>query len=161
MTQANTLTGSTGATTSGLLTATGAETVYDTTVAISFEINGKAYSKATVADGVTPLTDGNAAALATMAADEGSVVTWALNAAGTVGIFQSSVEALSASDGSFKVTPAYAAVDLTTWCPFAYQILKNGSTGRPFTIGTSNWDATGMTVTIVNVHHMPDRPQES
>lgn len=160
MPQANDLRGSTMATTSGLLTAAGAETVYDTTVAISFSIGGKAYSKAAVTDGATPTTDGNSAALDTLAASEGCVVVWALNASGTVGIFQSDVNSLDSSD-EFNVIPNFPDVDTETWCPFAYMVLENGSTGSTFTIGSSNWNATGMTVTIVNVHTLPLRPSNS
>ena len=60
------LRGSNFCTSSGLLTATGADTVYDTTVTITYCINGKAATKTAVTDGVTPTTDyvsGNAITL--------------------------------------------------------------------------------------------------
>ena len=158
MTQASQLNGTTLATTSGLLTTTGAETVYDTTVAITYAIGGKAYVKATVADGVTPTTDtASGAAFAALADDTGSVVTWALNAAGTVSCHGGSVETLD-SAGNFVVAPAFATLDLDTYCPFAYTVLKN-TTGSAFTFGTTTW-GTG-TATTVNVLTMPSRPQES
>lgn len=160
MTQSTQVNGGTAATTSGLLTATGAETVYDTTVAISYAIQGKAYSKAAAADGATPTTDGNSEALATLTASQGCVMVWALNAAGTVGVFQSDVNALDPS-GNFDIVPDFPSVDLETWCPFAYQVLKAGSTAGTITFGSSNWNATGFTNAIVNVHRLPNRPQES
>ena len=143
--------------TSGLLTATGAETVYDTTVAIAFTINGKQYSKATVADGATPTTDGDAAAFETLAASEGCCMVWALKADGTVGVFQGDVVALDSANEPVSAL-MFPDVDLETWAPFAYQTLKNGSTGSTFTFGTSNWNATGMTVVITNVGTLPPRP---
>lgn len=150
----------TRATNTGLLTATGAETVYDTTVAIDYSIGGKAYRKATVADGTTPTTDGDGAALSTLAASKGCVMVWCLNAAGTVSVFQSDVNDLDASD-AFEVVPNFPVVDLDTYCPFAYQVITNGSTGSTFTFGSSNWNATGITVAIQNVLTLPRRPQES
>lgn len=150
----------TAATTSGLLTTTGAETVYDTTVAISFEIGGKAYSKATVADGTTPTTAADSSALETLGASEGCVMVWVLNASGTVGVFQSDVKSLDAA-GAFINRPEFPNVDLETYCPFAYQVIKAGSTASTWTFGSSNWNATGLTVTNVNVHRLPRRPQVS
>lgn len=154
--QANRVYGGTMATTSGLLTATGAETVYDTTVAISYSINGKAYSKAAVADGATPTTDGNGDTLTALTANQGCLLLWCLNAAGTVVVFQSEVQALDAA-GNFIVEPAFPTVDLSTYCPFAYQTLKAASTAGTITIGSSNWNATGFTNTIQNILTIPTR----
>lgn len=152
---------STRATTSGLLTCTGAETVYDTTVAISFSIGGKAYSKDAVTDGATPTADGNGTTLSTLTASKGCVLVWALNAAGTVTLFQSDVVDLDASNNFVERYPEFPNVDLSTYCPFAYQVLKAASTAGTITIGSSNWNATGFTNVIVNVHELPDRPQVS
>ena len=152
--------GLTRATTSGLLTATGAETVYDTTVAIAFAIGGKAYSKAAITSGVTPLVDGNGTTLTTLTANQGCVLVWCLNAAGTVSVFQGSIEDLD-SAGNFINASDFPTIDLLTYCPFAYQVLKAGSTAGTITIGSSNWNATGFTNVIVNVHALPARPQTS
>lgn len=143
---------------SGLLTATGAETVYDTTVQIDFSINGIMYSLATVAGGTTPTTDANAAALDTLTASEGCVMVWCLNAAGTVGVFQSRIYDLD-SDGNFPgIAPEFPIID-NDWVPFAYQILKAGSTAGTITFGSSNWNATGFTNSIKNLNVLPSRPQ--
>lgn len=147
-------------TTSGLLTATGAETVYDTTVAISYSIDGIAYSKAAVTDGATPTTDGDGNALSTLTASQGCAMVWCVNASGTVGVFQGTVGTLD-SAGNFDVAPQFPNIDLTTWCPFAYQILSAASTAGTITFGSSNWNATGFTNSIKNVHTLPGRPQES
>lgn len=156
----NTLYGMTRATTSGLLTAAGAETVYDTTVTVAFSIGGKAYSKTAITDGATPTADGDSTTLTTLTANEGCSLVWCLNAAGTVVVFQGSIEDLDAS-GGFIHAPDFPTIDLETYCPFAYQVLKAGATAGTITIGTSNWNATGFTNVIVNVHSLPTRPQDS
>lgn len=150
--------GSTGATTSGLLTATGAATTYDTTVTVAYAIGGKAYSKTAITGGATPTVDGNAAALTTLTANKGCAMVWCLNAAGTVSVFQGPVQSLDGS-GGFVTAPEFPAIDLDTYCPFAYQVLKAGSTAGTITFGSSNWNATGFTNVIQNVHRLPKRPQ--
>lgn len=148
------------ATNSGLLTGTGAETVYDTTVIIEFAIAGKAYRKAAVADGATPTTDGNTAAAMTLVANYGTVVVWGLNSSGTVSCYKGSTEALD-SAGNFINAPQFPAIP-NNICPFAYSILKGGSTlSGTWTFGSSNWNATGMTATHTNIMTLPDRPQTS
>lgn len=145
-------------TTSGLLTATGAETVYDTTVTINYVIDGKIATKTAVTDGATPTTDHNTgAAFTTLTANQGCVLVWGLIAGGTVKVMQGGVQALDVS-GNFMVAPQFPAVPAGV-APFAYQVLKAGSTAGTITIGTSNWNATGFTNAIVNVAVLPSRPQ--
>jgi len=159
MTQATNVRGATMATSSAGLTAAGAETVYDTGATLQYAIGGKAYTKSAVTDGVTPTLDGNGDALDTLIANQGCVLVWAINSAGTVAIFQSDVVAME--DGAFLETPDFPTFDEDTWCAFAYQVLKAGSTAGTITIGSSNWNATGFTNSIVNVHTLPARPQTS
>lgn len=73
-------------TTASLLTATGTETVHDTTVLLQYAIRGKAYTKSgTNADQTTPTTDYNTGLVfPTLNASKGTVVVWAYNASGTV-----------------------------------------------------------------------------
>jgi hypothetical protein len=147
-------------TTSGALTATGAETVYDTTVTISFCVGGKAYTKTAVTDGTTPTTDGNTAAAMTLTANYGTVFVWGMNSSGTVSVRKGSTEALDAA-GSFIHAPQFPSIPDTV-TPFAYQVIKAGSTtSGTWTFGSSNWNATGITSAIVNCHVLPDRPQIS
>jgi len=145
---------------SGLLTGTGAETVYDTTVIIEFAIAGKAYRKAAVADGTTPTTDGTTGAAMTLTANEGTVVVWGLNSSGTVSCYKGSTEDLD-SAGAFITAPQFPSIP-DGICPFAYTILKGGSTlSGTWTFGSSNWNATGMTATHTNIFTLPARPQTS
>jgi len=146
------------ATTSGLLTAAGAETTHDTTVTITYCINGKAYTKAAITSGTTPTTDVNTGgAFPALTANQGAVAVWGLNAAGTVQVAMSEVYDLDES-GDFEVSPQFPPIP-EDFCPFAYQLLKAGSTAGTIAFGTSNWNATGFTNSIQNVLTLPDRPQ--
>lgn len=145
---------------SGLLTGTGGETVYDTTVIIEYAIGGKAYRKAAVTDGVTPTTDGTTGSAMTVTANYGTVVVWALNSSGTVSCYKGTTESLDSS-GAFINAPQFPAVPDTV-CPFAYTVIKGGSTvSGTWTFGSSNWNATGITATHTNVFTLPGRPQTS
>jgi hypothetical protein len=146
---------------SSALTATGAETVHDSTVAMNFCIRGKVYQKSgTNADQATPTTDyGTGLAFPTLTANKGSVMVWAYNASGTVKCIMGDITDLD-SAGNFVVAPEFPLIPSDV-CPFAYQVLKAGSTAGTITFGTSNWNATGFTNAIVNISTLPDRPQVS
>lgn len=141
----------------GLLTATGAETVYDTTQTIDFAIEGRIYRKTAVTDGTTPTTDANTgAAFTALSEDEGCIFLWLLNASGTVSVAQGPVRALDADTGDFVVDPQLPAVP-DARVPFAYQIVKYTGSST-WTFGTGNWNATGITDAIVNLASLPHRP---
>lgn len=144
---------------SGLLTAAGAETVYDTTVIIPFCIDGVMYRKAAVTDGTMVLVDHNGTTLTTLAASEGCVLLFLLNAAGAVSVMQSDVETLDDSD-AYKTSPNFGPVPDGT-VPFATMLLTNAAAGSAFVIGTDDWNQTGMTVSIENLGFLPDRPRDS
>lgn len=150
----------TRATTSGLLTATGAETVHDTTVTIAFSIDGKAYTKTAITDGTTPTTDHNtAAAFDAVLPDQACVFVWALNASGTVKVMQGEVVDVDGTSDIREAALQFPNIPNDV-CPFAYMIYQTDGTSaaaglRP---GTDNWNATGLTVTIQNVHILPSRP---
>jgi hypothetical protein len=155
----------TAAFSSGLLTATGAETVYDTTVTIQFAIAGKmGTAKTAVTDGATPTTDGAGNALDTLTGTttggQGCTMVWCLTSAGAVRVFQGPVRSLDAA-GTFLHAPDFPEIDLNTYCPFAYQVLKHYGTASTITFGSSNWNATGFSNAIVNVSQLPARPQIS
>lgn len=157
-------------TTSGLLTATGGVTTYDTTVTINYVIDGKIRTKTAITTGTTPTTDVNTGAAFPALIGGGSVantpgngcvVVWGLNAAGTVKCAMGRHQKLDMS-GNFVVGPEFPAIP-DDFCPFAYQVLKAGATASAsgVTFGTSNWNATGFTNAIVNVAYLPSRPQVS
>ncbi len=158
------LSGVTMAHSNSLLTATGAETVHDTTVRLDFSIRGKMYSKSgTNADQATPTTDYNTGAAfpsltgVASAGGEGTVVVWAYNSSGTVKCMMGSIEDLNTA-GDFLQVPQFPAIPDDV-CPFAYQVLKHYGQGTSVTFGTSNWNTSGFTNTIVNISTLPDRPQ--
>lgn len=162
--------GLTAAHSNSLLTATGAETVHDTTVRLDFSIDGKMYSKSgTNADQATPTTDyGDSVAFSdssktltgvASAGGQGTVVVWAYNSSGTVKCLMGSRETLDAS-GNFAEPPQFPAIPADV-CPFAYQVLKQYGQTATATFGTSNWNASGFTNAIVNVSTLPARPQVS
>lgn len=137
------------------LTATGAETVYDTANAFDFAIDGVLYSKAAVTDGATPTTDANTGEnLVALADDEGCMLLWLINAAGTVALAQGPIRALDADTGDFVVDPQLPAVP-DGYVPFAYQIIKNDS-GSSFSIGSTNWSA--VKDAIKDIATLPSRP---
>lgn len=153
-------------TTSGLLTATGAETVYDTTVTIAFSVEGKGLTKTAVTDGATPTTDYNTGAAFTVLTGagsslggEGCIFVWALNASGTVKVMQGAKQDLDAS-GNFLIAPQFPPIpsDVT---PFAYSVSKYYGVSTTFLFGTDNWNESGHSHAIVNVHTLPRRPQVS
>ena len=155
----------TAAFSSGLLTATGAVTTYDTTVTIQFAIAGKmGTARAAVTEGTGLLVDGNGRTLTTLVGTatggQGCVLVWCLTAAGTVKLFQGPIRTLDAA-GVFLTAPDFPAINLDTYCPFAYQVLKHTAQASTITIGTSNWNASGFTNVIKNVSQLPARPQIS
>lgn len=171
MTQASQLYGINICSTEGLLTAAGAETVYDTTVAIGYCIDGKADLHATQTDGATPTTDGNGDAFPALAvtnsdgslSGKGACVVWCLNSSDAVVCFQGGIVELDGLTTTFLFTPEFPTIPDTV-TPFAYQILKqvsDGSTADTSTFGTTNWNGTGFTNVIVDVFALPRRPQDS
>lgn len=145
-------------TTSGLLTATGAETVHDTTVTINYVLNGKIATKTAITDGTTPTTDYVTGNAITLTANKARTVVWGLISGGTVKVIAGPIVDW---DGTAFVQPPNFPAIPDTFVPFAYQILKAGSTAGTITFGSSNWNATGFTNAIVNVAVLPDRPQTS
>ncbi len=152
--------GLTMATTDAAVATPNGASTYNIATAVSFAIDGKAYEKATVSGGTTPTANPASTTFTTLAASEGCLLVWTLTSAGTVGLWQSDVKSLDES-GEFIVAPEFPSVDLETYCPIGYTVLTNDSTGSTFTIGSTNWNATGATATTVSVLTLPRRPQES
>lgn len=156
--------------TNAALTATGAETVFDTTVDGVYSINGKLYLYNPDGDGsggadqTTPTTDGVTAAAfsaltGTATAGEGTVVVWCYTTTDDeVKCCMGTIEDVDAS-GNFTIPPMFPNIP-DTMCPFAYQVLKFYGSASTWTFGTSNWNAVTSN-TIVNVAQLPDRPQVS
>lgn len=157
------LAGATFCTTSGALTGAGAETVYDTTISILYAINGRAYTKTAVTDGVTPTTDGNTgAAFEAVLPDQACIFVWGLNASGTVSLYQGPIVDV---DGATDVLESAAQFPNIPdgICPFAYTLYQTtgASSASGLRPGTDNWNAAGLTATHRNLLAMPSRPVAS
>jgi len=157
--------GGTFATNTGLLTATGAETFFDTTVAIDYCVKGRAGRKAATTDGASPTTDANTGdAFTALAASQGCWFVWCLQLDGTVKVAQGEIRNLVAdgtndNDADFEhdnAIPPYPTVPADC-CPFAIQLVKNAEDGSAWIFGTDDWNQTGLNDLIEDILTMPDR----
>lgn len=141
--------------------AAGTTTTYTTANAVDGTIRGEFATQLSAQTNTsTPTTDGDSAAFTVISANEGSVFVFCLIAAGTIAVFQGSVETCDDA-GTFTYAPEFPDIDLDTYMPFAYVIIKADSTASDWTFGASNWDATGITDTYSDISTLPDRPQTS
>ena len=140
----------------------GTTSTYTTTVATDFIINGKFGTQfATKTNQATPTTDHRTGvAFPTVQINQGTVIVFGVVAAGTVVACQGSIEDLDPSSDEFIIAPSFPSIPVTM-APIGYVIVTNDSSGDPWTFGSDNWTATGITDTFVNIGMMPDRPQES
>jgi hypothetical protein len=149
------------------LAASGAATTFSTTGATLYCIKGKAYTTSAAASAATPTSDaalGTTFAANTLAANQGTVFVWCYDGSSTtaataIKVCQGTEEALDAL-GAFINAPQFPGIP-DTLAPFAYTVVKNGSTGSAWTFGTSNWNATGITLAHQDVMTLPARPQVS
>lgn len=156
------------------LALSGAVATFTTTGATLYSIRGKAYSTAAAAGAATGTTDGNtgatflpipagvAASGSNPGAAYGSVFVFAYKgdatAAAAIKIYQGSIEALDPVSGLFINPPKFPTIPDTA-TPFGYAVIKGATNSAAFAFGTSLWNATGITVTAVDVFTLPDRPQ--
>lgn len=156
--------GTTMATNSGVLTATGAETVIDHTVAIQTCINGASHIVPIGVDEATPTTDVNTGeTFVPLAASEGCYFVYMTNS--TLGYFvaQGTVHKLAGTTGADEdfvgenILPQYPSIP-DGYCPFAIQMIKNDSGGSAWTFGATDW--TTVNGVIQDILTMPDVPQD-
>lgn len=137
-----------GATAGAALTGlSGAATTFSTSV-INYAINGVAYTNAANAGAATPTTDGNAGTAMTLTASKAAAFVWGVDSSGAEKVYKGPTVDFDGSTGiacPFPYVPATVAV-------FACHIIKGASTvSGTWTFGSSNWNATGITVgTITN-----------
>lgn len=138
---------------------------------LEYAIRGKFYSKATQTNAATPTTDGNTGAAfvaipaGTSTAAYGGVFVWAYDTSGNVKVYQGQTQATDlAADGAntkFVVSPQFPAIPDNV-APFAYTVVKVGTSGAAFTMGsTSLASGSNISVTHVDINTLPDRPQVS
>jgi len=145
----------------GLTGISGAATTFSTgATTLQYAVLGKAATKATVTAGASPTTDAVTGNAITLVPNKGMVVVWCLDLPGNVKVVAGPAADLD-SAGNFKVYPQFPGVP-DTLCPFAYHVIKAGSTTvGTWTFGSSNWNATGLSHTVVDVLVQPARPQIS
>lgn len=136
----------------GLTGLSGGATTYSTgSAALIFAIDGKVYSAAQVSGGTTPTVNSGNNKPISVTAGRSVLVVWAIDAANNVKLFQGD-EGPAGSMLEFPALPNDVA-------PFAYSIHKGGSTVvGTWTVGSSNWNATGMTQVVQDICEIPTRP---
>ena len=158
-------------------TATGAETVYDTTGTMVLSLNGVLFSKAAVTDGATPTLDANTGSAFVALIGGGSVANtpgqatkflWMVNSVGTVKVAQAlrspGLLAGFPLDMNGNYTAQGGKPNLPPvpegYVPFAIMTVKAGATASAsgWLLGTSNWNASGVTVSIEDIGSLPNRP---
>ena len=139
---------------------TGAATTHSS-AAMPYAIRGKAFTHAADAGVATPTVDAVTGAPITLTANQARLVLWCLDAADANRCIAGPVVPLDSSGNFIGDAPAFPNVP-DTLCPVAYTIHRAGSTTvGTWTFGVSNWNATGLTHTVVNIATLPDRPQTS
>jgi hypothetical protein len=135
----------------------GAATTYSSS-AFGYALNGDAFAKALVSGGATPTTDSNTGvAFKAQAINTACAYVWAVNAAGTVLLYQGPI--VSWTDTTASSTPCPLPAIPGNVTSFAAHTVQNGATGSSFTIGTSNWNQTGITApTVRNLCQLRNTP---
>lgn len=135
----------------------GAATTYSSSL-FGYALNGDAFAKALVSGGATPTLDGNTGvAFKAQAINTACAYVWAVNAAGTVSLYQGPI--VSWTDTSASSTPCPLPAIPGSVAPFAAHTVQNGAAGSAFTIGTSNWNATGISaITVRNLSQLRNTP---
>ena len=124
---------------------------------LDFAIKSRAYQKAAASNAASPTTDRNTGvAFTALAASQACAFAVCLDSGGSYRVYQGPIVDLDAN-GNYAVAPEFPGVKDTD-CIIAGVVAKNGSTGSAWTFGSSNWTATGMTATFVDLIGTPDRP---
>lgn len=147
----------------------GTTTTYTIGANFVHAIKGKTNTKGSGSNTATPTTDGNtgAAFVAVPAGSStacyGCVFVWGVNLSDTVTVYQGTItETTIAADGantSFKVNPQFPSIPADV-CPFAYTVVRVGSSGSAFTMGSTSL-ASGSNIYVAHqdIAQLPDRLQ--
>ncbi len=143
----------------------GTTTTYTTANTVQYAIKGKAFSKAAVTNGATPVVDvAFNAAFKPQPIGTGSVYVLGFDAAGTLRVTQGSIETLDIT-GAFVRAPQFPS-PVDAYAPFAYMVVRAAPATAAvpavatWTFGTNNNSGvTGVTITFTDIMVLPDRPQ--
>ena len=143
----------------GLTGISGAATTHSSSAGV-FAIRGKAITHAADSGVATPTTDAVTGAAITVTTSQARAVLFCLDSSDAVKIVAGPVVSMDAA-GNYLAQPTFPDLP-DTLCPFGYVIVKGGATlSGTFTVGSSNWNTTGMTYAVVDLFGLPDRPQGS
>lgn len=135
---------------------TGAATTHSS-AALPYAIRGRVFAHAADTGVATPTTDIVTGAAITLLANQGRAVLWCLNAADETRCVAGPVCALDTA-GNFIDPPTLPTGFPDTLCPVGITLHRAGSTAvGTWTFGVSNWNATGLTHTVINISTIPDR----
>ena len=138
----------------------GAATTYSNS-AIPFTLRGRAFTHAADAGVASPTVDALTGLPITLTANKARAVLWCFDSGDTARAIAGPIVDLDAA-GNFLDQPT-VPVPPDNLCPFHITIHKAGATTvGTWTFGSSNWNATGLSHTVINVAlGMPDRPLTS
>ena len=143
----------------------GTTSTYTTTVTTAFSINGKfGTTLAAQTNTASPTLDANTGvAFPAITANNCACLVWGTNLAGTIALCQgpsvATAVGVTTTVGAFIAAPQFPSLP-EDFCPMAYQIVRVSPTGSSFTMGSTNWTASGITCTTMkNIATLPDRPQ--
>lgn len=94
-----------------------------------------------------------------LAASQGAIYMWMVQADSTDGIVQSYVKNLDTNGNFIWDSPILPPVPSPTleWVPYAYVVVKNSAAGATWRIGSQNWNATGISIVVKNFITLPAR----
>ena len=148
-------------TNAGLTVGTGVN--YTTAVTTSCVIKGKfATTLGAQTNTATPTLDVTTGlAFPALGAQQGTVLVYGTNLAGAMKVAQGSIVAtelgVTTTAGAWIVAPQFPSLP-DDFCPIGYQLIRTSPTGAAFTMGVTSMALSGLNVTSVNVHTLPDRP---
>ena len=159
------------------LALSGGVATFTTTGATLYAIKGKAFSTNAASGATLPTTDANtgatflpipagvAASGSNPGAAYGSVFVFCYDGSSTtaataIKVVQGAIEALDPVSGAFIRAPMVPVVP-DNFTAFGYAVIKGATNSAAFAFGTSLWNATGITVTPVDIMTLPGRPQLS
>jgi len=147
--------------------AAGTTKTYTTTAATVCSFRGKfGTTLAAQTNTASPTTDATTGdAFPALAANQATVLVWGVNEAGAIQLSQGTIVdtevGVTTTAGAFIDLPEFPALP-EDFCPLAYCLVRTSPTGSAFTTGTTNWGASGITVsTFQNIATLPDRPQSA
>lgn len=143
----------------------GTTSTYTTTASTAGCIRGKWATALTAqTNTASPTTDANtAAAFIALQPNQTCALVMGVNAAGAIKYVQgpiiSTYTGVTTTVGAFRDAPQFPNLP-DDFLPCAYTLIRTAPSAAAFTIGTSNWTASGVScTTFANVGVLPDRPQ--